>query len=307
MTDDLWRNSLLANLLADPAAPKKPEGLLGLGALSAGLLSEASPPPLTGLMSLGAQELARINALSGNLYDRAFRDIPMKPGAMTGNVFASGSPYLPTLAPAPPRPAPRRHVFFSFHFQADIHRVNIVRNSWRIRPEDHVPGFFDRSLWERKKRTDIGALKRMIRVGLKGTSVTCVLAGECTWARPWVRYEIAESVAQGNGLLTVDIDELRCLRTRSPCDMGLNPLDHIGVYWAKDGRAYVCELTERGWVQYDRLTDPVTWPSYMPDRGTVNDAHPLSLGTSRYAYRSEGGYTNLTRWVREAAQAARRR
>lgn len=300
MTGDLWRNSLIASLLADAAIQKKPEGLLGL-------LGETPPPPLNGLMALGTYGLDPVtgppaNALTGGLWD-----VPVKPGAMTGNAFAPGSPYLPTPAPVPPRPAPRRHVFFSFHFQVDIHRVNIVRNSWRIRPEDRVPGFFDRSLWERTKRTDETALKRMIRRGLKGTSVTCVLAGEFTWARPWVRYEIAESVAQGNGLLTVDIDELRCMRTRSACDMGPNPLDYMGVYWAEDRRAYVCELTGRGWVQYDRLTDSVTWPAYLPDRGTVNDPHPLSLGTRRYAYRSEGGYTNLTRWVREAAQAARRR
>lgn len=309
MSDEFWRNPLLAGLMADPTIPKKPEGLLGLGAISAGLLGDPPPPPpLTGLLALGAHEMTRrtdwpVNALTGLPWG-----VPTTaPGAMTGNIFAPGSPYLPTPAPAPPRPAPRRHVFFSFHFQADIHRVNIVRNSWRIRPEDHVPGFFDRSLWERKKRTDIGALKRMIRVGLKGTSVTCVLAGEFTWARPWVRYEIAESVAQGNGLLTVDIDELRCLRTRAPCNMGPNPLDHMGVYRAEDGRAYICERTERGWAQYDRLTDAVTWPAYLPDRGTVNDPHALSLGTGRYAYRSEKGYTNLTRWVRDAAQAARRR
>jgi hypothetical protein len=306
MTEEFWRNRLVASLVTDPTLPKKPEGLLGPSAISAGLFGESPPlPPLTGLMALGAHELMRMNALSGNLYDRAFRDIPMKHGAMTGNVLAPSWSAVPT--PAQPRPAPRRHVFFSFHFQADIYRVNIVRNSWRIRPEDHVPGFFDRSLWERKKRTDVGALKRMIRTGLKGTSVTCVLAGEFTWARPWVRFEIAESVVQGNGLLTVDIDELRCLRTRGPCDVGPNPLDYMGVYRGEDGRAYVCERTERGWVQYDRLTDPVTWPAYLPDRGTVNDAHPLCLGTGRYVYRPQSGAQDLTRWVREAAQAARRR
>lgn len=308
MTDDLWRSRLVASLMTHPTIQRKPDGLLGLGAISASLLGDSSPsPPLAGLLALGIPELPRINALSRSLLDHEHGDIPLKPGPMTGNVSPLGWPTIPAPAPAPPRPAPRRHVFFSFHFQADIHRVNIVRNSWRIRPEDHVPGFFDRSLWERKKRTDIGALKRMIRVGLKGTSVTCVLAGEFTWTRPWVRYEIAESVALGNGLLTVDIDELRCVRTRAACNMGPNPLDYMGVYRADDGRAYVCELTDRGWVQYDRLTDAVTWPAYLPDRGTVNDAHPLSLGTQRYAYRSEQGYVNLTRWVREAAQTARRR
>lgn len=176
MTDELWRNRLLASLITDPTIPKKPEGLLGRGALSADALG-LSPPPLTGLMALGTYGMERFTAPPTNALTRGLWDIPMRRGAMTGNVFAPGWSIVPTTAPAPPRPAPRRHVFFSFHFQADIHRVNIVRNSWRVRPEDHVPGFFDRSLWEQKKRTDIGALKRMIRGGLKGTSVTCVLAG----------------------------------------------------------------------------------------------------------------------------------
>lgn len=305
MTNDAPLNQLIAALLKDPSIPRKPGGLLRPGARFTGLLGENAPtPPLTGLLALGLPDLPRLNALSADPFDRAYRDSLIRPNALAGNM---STPSWPAVPASSPRPAPRRHVFFSFHFQADIHRVNIVRNSWRIRPEDHVPGFFDRSLWERKKRTDISALKRMIRAGLKGTSVTCVLAGEFTWARPWVRYEIAESVSQGNGLLTVDIDELRCMRTRAPCDMGPNPLDHMGLYRGADGHAYVCELTDRGWVQYDRLTDPVAWPAYLPDRGTANDAHPLSLGAARYAYRSEKGYLNLSRWVGEAAQAARRR
>lgn len=306
MTDELWRNRLLAGLMmTDPTSPKRPAGLLGgLDAIAAGLLAENPPPKLSGLMSLGALGSDRAPPPS-NALARGLLDLPASsPNALINRPFATGWPTAP--APAP-RPAPRRHVFFSFHFQADIHRVNIVRNSWRIRPEDRVPGFFDRSLWEEKKRTDIAALKRMIRAGLKGTSVTCVLAGEFTWARPWVRYEIAESIAQRNGLLTVDIDELRCMRARAPCNMGPNPLDYMGVYRAEDGSAYVCELTDRGWVRYDRLTDAVPWPAYLPDRGTVNDPHALSLGTQRYAYKSQKGYANLSQWIRESLVVDRRR
>lgn len=305
MTHDPWRNSLLASFLSHQHPPK-PEGLFGLGSLSSNLFGDTpTAPQPNGLMGLAAY-VDSLTATPTNPLARGLFDIPTTaPREMAGNALISAWPTVPV--PSPPRPAPRRHVFFSFHFQADIHRVNIVRNSWRIRPEDHVPGFFDRSLWERKKRTDTDSLKRMIRAGLKGTSVTCVLAGQFTWTRPWVRYEIAESIAQGNGLLTVEIDELRCMRTREPCDIGPNPLDYMGVYRATDGRVHVCELTQRGWVQYKLLTDPVTWPAYLPDRGTYNDPHPLSLGTRRYAYRSDRGYTNLTGWVREAAQAARRR
>jgi hypothetical protein len=293
MTDDL--NRLIASLL-NPTPPKQND-LSGL----ARFLSEDSSPLGSRAGGVGPLVGSPVNHLA-----RGLVGVPTKPtSAIIGNHFLNA--LAPTIPEPPPRPAPRRHVFFSFHFQADIGRVNIVRNSWRIRPEDKVPGFFDRSLWEQKKRTDKGALKRMIKDGLKGTSVTCVLAGEFTWERPWVRYELAESVFQGNGLLTVDIDELRCLRTKMPCSMGRNPLDYMGVYRADDGRAYVCELTEGGWVQYGLLTDPVAWPAYLHDSGKLNVAQPLSVGTRRYAYRSDGGYKNLMRWVWEAARAARRK
>lgn len=282
---------------------ERPTSLL-VNALAEALRTNSPPPP------------APTIGLFGSTLARALRtrDFPHQGTDLANALLGIGSPIPPVPVanalsfPKPTtRPSPRRHVFFSFHFQADIHRVNIVRNSWRIRPEDHVPGFFDRSLWEQAKRTDETALKRLIRRGLKGTSVTCILAGEHTWERPWVRYEIAESVLQGNGLVTVDVDELRCMRTRMSCAPGLNPLDYMGVYRADNGRAYVCELTERGWVQYARLSEAVNWPTHIPDRGTLNDAHPLSLGTRRYAYRSERGYVNLSQWVREAALAARRK
>jgi hypothetical protein len=101
-----------------------------------------------------------------------------------------------------------RKVFFSFHYQRDLWRVNVVRNSGVI---DGVSaaGFYDASLWEDAKRSGVDAVKRLINDGLKGTSVTAVLIGAETARRKYVSYEIERSIALGNGLLGVRINNIK--------------------------------------------------------------------------------------------------
>ena len=101
-----------------------------------------------------------------------------------------------------------RKVFFSFHYD-DVTRVNVVRNSDQItRRYQKAARFYDKSLWEEAKKQGPLAIKRMINSGLDGSSVTCVLIGQHTWQRPWVRYEILKSLARGNGILGVRIHDV---------------------------------------------------------------------------------------------------
>lgn len=97
-----------------------------------------------------------------------------------------------------------RRVFFSFHYQRDIWRVNQIRNS-HIVEGCAAAGFQDASLWERAKREGDQSVRAMIDRGLEGTSVTAVLIGAATASRRYVDYEIYESVERGNGLLGVRI------------------------------------------------------------------------------------------------------
>ncbi len=85
-----------------------------------------------------------------------------------------------------------RHVFFSFHYQRDIWRANVVRNSW-VTQDREAAGFWDESLWEEAQKKGDAAIKRMIDEGLKNTSVTVVLIGAETSGRKYVRYELQES------------------------------------------------------------------------------------------------------------------
>ncbi|WP_310571510.1 TIR domain-containing protein [Gemmatimonas sp.] len=100
-----------------------------------------------------------------------------------------------------------RHVFFSFHYQQDIFRVNQVRNS-NVIVGHAAAGFVDASLWERARNTSDAAVKKLINDGLVGTSVTVVLIGMHTAARRFVNYEIEQSIARGNGLVGVRIHHL---------------------------------------------------------------------------------------------------
>ena len=156
----------------------------------------------------------------------------------------------------------KRRVFFSFHYQNDVWRANQVRNSWRYQHEQQreAEGFFDGSMWESSKRTGPDSLKSLIREGMKNTSVTCILAGEQTYARRWVRYEIARSIVKGNGLLVVKIHNLKN-QSQYISSPGPNPLNFMGTYLVGDGRILLAEKTNGKWVRYEDHTQAVTLPS----------------------------------------------
>jgi hypothetical protein len=101
-----------------------------------------------------------------------------------------------------------RHVFFSFHYQRDIWRANVVRNSGAVIGEA-AAGFRDASLWEEAKKKGDSAIKKMIDDALGGTSVTAVLIGAETANRKYVNYEIEKSIERGNGLLGLRIHNIK--------------------------------------------------------------------------------------------------
>ena len=106
-----------------------------------------------------------------------------------------------------------RKVFFSFHYQRDLWRVNVIRNSGLIEGVA-AAGFADASLWEATKRQGDLAVKKLIDNGLKGTSVTVVLVGAETASRRYVSYEIEKSIALGHGLLGIYISAIKDMNGR---------------------------------------------------------------------------------------------
>jgi hypothetical protein len=115
-----------------------------------------------------------------------------------------------------------RKVFFSFHFDRDSWRVAQVRNSNVVSGYDKNP-FYDKADWEAVKKKGEAAVKKWIDDQLKGTSVTVVLIGQETSTRPWVKYEIEQSVALGKGLIGIDISKISDSSGQTD-ETGANPL-----------------------------------------------------------------------------------
>jgi len=279
--------------LARALYPDQPSALLAPSAMPPNPLSAlanfATPPvsnALADAIRLAGQNSPPGNALLG----------------LSALASLTPSPLGTTLLAAV---APKRRVFFSFHYQQDINRVNVVRNAWRIRPEDGTQpaNWFDHSIWEDAKKTGQSALKKLIHEGMNGSSVTCVLAGAETWARPWVRYEIAYGVARGNGLMTVFINGVKCMNA-GVCDRGPNPLDYLGLKWGDDGKAYIWEKFGGQWRAYPLYKSPISWPSWLPNVTERRLIRPLSHGGFAYDYAKQDGYKNLSGWAQLAADRA---
>jgi hypothetical protein len=101
-----------------------------------------------------------------------------------------------------------RRIFFSFHYQRDIWRVNQIRSIPNI-TGCAAAGFQDASLWEEAKKKGDAAVKKLIDDGLANTSVTVVCVGAKTAGRKFINYEIDQSIKRGNGVVGIQIHHLK--------------------------------------------------------------------------------------------------
>ncbi|MGH8522689.1 MAG: TIR domain-containing protein [Gammaproteobacteria bacterium] len=98
--------------------------------------------------------------------------------------------------------------FFSFHYERDVWRSSVVRNSSRMKPSI-TPEWIEASIWESAKTSGDAAVRKLIDDALLGTSVTAVLIGSQTASRRWVKYEIDQSIERGNGLLGIYVHNIK--------------------------------------------------------------------------------------------------
>lgn len=121
-----------------------------------------------------------------------------------------------------------RYVYYAFHFQRDIQRANVVRNSRTVLAAGEEVGYYDRSLWEEAETKGDDAIQKLIDDGLIGASVTIVLIGAETYKRRWVLYEIAESYNNGKGLLGIRLNNIEDWNGNRDW-AGPNPFDYVTV------------------------------------------------------------------------------
>jgi hypothetical protein len=146
-----------------------------------------------------------------------------------------------------------RRVFFSFHYQRDVRRIQQVRQSWVVRDHGEAPPFYDAADFEEAKRR-AGGIQKWIDDQLNGCSVTAVLFGSQTYDREWVRYEIKRSHELGMGILAIDIHNVK--DPLSGTDLpGRNPLD----YWKAGDTPFSKIYRTYDWVVNDGYNNIGSW------------------------------------------------
>lgn len=119
-------------------------------------------------------------------------------------------------------------VFYSFHFDYDVMRVQQIRNIGAIEGNSAV----NANEWEQIKRNGKAAVQNWIDQNMKYKRCVIVLVGSQTASRPWVRYEIERAWNQGKAIIGIHIHNIKCARTGT-CRKGANPFDEFTF---NDGR-----------------------------------------------------------------------
>lgn len=160
-----------------------------------------------------------VGAFIGNLIIPGVGGIAL--GGLAGSVLGSPSNKEGKMTKVP--------VFYSFHFDNDVMRVQQIRNIGSI--EGNAPT--SPNEWETLKRAGDRAIENWIDENMKYKRCIIVLIGSETASRPWVRHEIIKAWNNGKALLGIHIHNIKCPRNDT-CRKGQNPFDLIKF---NDGRA----------------------------------------------------------------------
>lgn len=189
-----------------------------------------------------------------------------------------------------------RKVFFSFHYERDVWRANIVRNSWVTKPDREEAGFIDAAEFEKLKKQGDESIKRWINSQLEGTSVTVVLIGAETYKREWVRYEIIKSFDRGNGLLGIYIHKIKDKDGRVDYK-GNNPFEYLALYIDNKGKGKYYEWNGSQWIPFNKYPNC----SLNFEQKYWGKSYQFS-GITIYDWVDDDGYNNLGNWVEKAAK-----
>ncbi len=118
--------------------------------------------------------------------------------------------------------ATKRQIFYSFHFDNDVFRVQQIRNMGVLEGNEPVSA----NSWETVKKSGNAAVEKWINDNMKSKSCVVVLIGEDTHKRPWVKYEIEKAWNDGKGLVGIHIHNLKDPKTGT-CSKGTNPFEQF--------------------------------------------------------------------------------
>lgn len=194
-----------------------------------------------------------------------------------------------------------RRVYFAFDYQDVLDfRANVVRNSSKFRGREIF--FKDASIWEAAKLKNKGPLKELLNKGILRSSVTCVLIGSKTYTRPWVRYEIVKSFAEGKGLLGIHINWIKDKYGNIKFLPGSNPFDQIKV------DINSANNTLKFYERTGNILNP--WRTFKDLKNAENKIFKPPLKNKSiilsdivdvYSYKFDNGKKNISEWIEAAA------
>lgn len=118
--------------------------------------------------------------------------------------------------------ATKRQIFYSFHYDNDVFRVQQIRNIGALEGNEPVSP----NDWETVKRGGDKAIEKWIDDNMYGRSCVVVLIGEETAKRRWIKYEIEKAWNSGKTPLGIYIHNINCMK-KGRCSMGTNPFEQF--------------------------------------------------------------------------------
>jgi hypothetical protein len=111
-----------------------------------------------------------------------------------------------------------RSVYYSFHYDDDSHRVQLVANMGAVSGQP----ILKTHEWEEVKKGGKSAIEKWIADKMYGKSCVVVLIGAKTAERDWVHHELKKGWADGKALLGIHIHGLSDLSGQTTAK-GKNP------------------------------------------------------------------------------------
>jgi len=147
---------------------------------------------------------------------------------------------------------PKRQIFYSFHFDNDVMRVQQIRNMGVI--EGNTP--VSPNDWEEVKRKGNSSIEKWIDDNMRYRSCVVVLVGEKTAYREWVQYEIQKAWNEGKGLVGIYIHNLTCPRN-GKCRQGANPFEQFTLNRGSKLSSVVKCYNPKSWDTYNDIKDNI--------------------------------------------------
>jgi hypothetical protein len=136
------------------------------------------------------------------------------------------SPAVTLLPASTGRSTMAKTVFYSFHYERDVHRVQLVRNIDALEAQP----LLNSQDWEKVRGRGDSAIENWIDEQMRYKRAVVVLIGQQTAGRPWVNYEIQKAWNDRKPLLGVRIHGLSSMGNVDKA--GRDPFEAAGLGYA---------------------------------------------------------------------------